>query len=37
MADTGVGLTQTDTQIGIQMQENGTDWIQRCTYRTFWL
>ena len=27
MADTGVGLA-TDRQIGIQMQENGTDWVQ---------
>ena len=26
MADTGVGLA-TDRQIGIQMQENGTDWV----------
>ena len=34
MAETGVGLAQTDTQIGIQMQENGTDWVKRYTYRT---
>ena len=35
MAETGVGLAQTDTQIGIQMQENGTDWVPKCNYKTF--